>query len=72
MHTPHRHVAALGDDVIISLENLEDCNRYLWGDMGSERVRKLVDKLLDLFQVERGTTLRPIMVSKEREGTFAN
>ena len=57
---------ALGDDVIISLENLEDCNRYLWGDLGgsSERVRKSVDKLLDMFQVDRGTTLRPIMVCR--------
>ena len=55
--------AALGDDVIISLENVEDCNRYLWSEMGSERVRKSVDKLLDLFQLERGTSLRPIMVS---------
>ena len=58
---------ALGDDVIISLENIEDCNRYLWGEVGGERVRKSVDKLLDMFQVERGTTLRPIMVSGERE-----
>jgi hypothetical protein len=31
-------------------------------------VRKSVDKLLDLFQVDRGTTLRPIMVSWLEEG----
>ena len=61
----HAHTA-LGDDVIISLENIEDCNRYLWGEVGGERVRKSVDKLLDMFQVDRGTTLRPIMV-RERE-----
>ena len=58
---------ALGEDVIISLENIEDCNRYLWGEVGGERVRKSVDKLLDIFQVDRGTSLRPITVSEERE-----
>ena len=48
--------------MIISLENLEDCNRYLWGDVGGERVRKSVDRLLDMFQLERGISLRPIVV----------
>jgi len=51
---------ALGDDVIISLESLEDCCKFLWAEPGSEKVKKFVDHLLDIFQIERGT-LRPIM-----------
>ena len=31
--------------------------------LGSEKVKKFVDHLLDIFQIERGT-LRPIMVSE--------
>ena len=53
---------ALSDDIIISLENLEDCNRFLWSEAGSEKVRKSVDKLLEIFNLERGTSLRSIIV----------
>ena len=37
------------------------CNLVLI--LGSEKVKRSVDHLLDIFQIERGT-LRPIMVSK--------
>lgn len=57
---------AMGDDIMISLKNLEECTKFLWGDPGSEKVRRSVDRLVENFQVESGTTMRPIIVSVTR------
>ena len=35
--------------------------------VGSEKVKKSVDRLLEIFQIERGTGIRPIMVSGQIE-----
>lgn len=54
---------ALGEDLVISLENLEDCIKFLWSEAGCEKVRKSVDKLLDMFTLDGGSSMRSIMVS---------
>ncbi len=51
----------MGDDIMISLRNLEECSKFLWGEPGGEKVRRSVDRLTEIFQVERGT-MRPIIV----------
>ena len=48
---------------MISLTNLDDCNKFLWGEPGGEKVRRSVDRLIDIFAVETGTALRALMVS---------
>ena len=52
---------ALSDEIIVLLENLEDCIKFLWSEPGSEKVRRSVDRLLEIYQLERDA-LRPMMV----------
>ena len=59
----------MGDDIMISLRNLEECSKFLWGEPGGEKVRRSVDRLTEIFQVERGT-MRPIIVSGCCRGTM--
>ena len=53
---------AMGEDIMISLKNLDDCNKFLWGEPGGEKVRRSVDRLIEIFIVERGTPMRALMV----------
>ena len=52
----------MGEDIMISLKNLDECSKFLWGEPGGEKVRRMVDRLVEIFQVEKGN-LRPIIVS---------
>ncbi|XP_064398066.1 ankyrin repeat domain-containing protein 27-like isoform X2 [Halichondria panicea] len=52
---------ALGEEVILSLENVEDCIKYLWGEPGSEKVRRAADRLLNVFHLERSSSMRLIL-----------
>ena len=47
---------------MISLKNLDECSKFLWGEPGGDKVRRLVDRLIEFFHVEKGN-LRPIIVS---------
>ncbi len=62
-HTPHSShtLTALGEEVILSLENVEDCIKYLWGEAGSEKVRRSADRLLNMFTLDRNSSMRLIL-----------
>ena len=49
---------------MVSLKNLEDCIKFLWGEAGGEKVRKSVDKLVDMVQIDG--TMRSLIVSGGR------
>ena len=51
----------MSEDVMVSLRNLEDCIKFLWGEMGGEKVRKSIDKLVDMVQIDG--TMRSLLVS---------
>jgi len=53
--------AAMSEDVMVSLRNLEDCIKFLWGEAGGEKVRKSIDKLVDMVQIDG--TMRSLIVS---------
>ena len=55
------HLTALSEELVLALENVEDCNKFLWGDVGSDRVRRSVDRLMEVFALERGCGMRLIM-----------
>ncbi len=59
-HRTHT-LTALGEEVILSLENVEDCIKYLWGEPGSEKVRRAADRLLNVFHLERSSSMRLIL-----------
>ena len=55
---------AMSEDVMVSLKNLEDCIKFLWGEAGGEKVRKSIDKLVDMVQIDG--TMRSLLVSQVR------
>jgi hypothetical protein len=46
---------------VVRMESLDDCTTFLWRDPVNDKVKRSVDDLLELFQMEHGGSLRNSM-----------